>query len=214
MPAPSVEQFVPERALLSIVIPTYNEEANVASGVRAAERGARAGSTSMRDHLQRRPVDGSHRARDPRAQRTGPARQDAPVLPAIRPARGDVGGDACRRRRCVRRHRLRPPGSSGAHRRDGRALARRVRCGLRAAEVPRRRDGAKRIVSAVGYRLIRRIADVDIPPNTGDFRLMSRRVVRHVVAINESHGFLRGLVAVVGFPQTQVLYDRDAAGGW
>ena len=35
---------------------------------------------------------------------------------------------------------------------------------------------AKRIVSAVGYRVIRRIADVKIPPNTGDFRLMSRRV--------------------------------------
>ncbi len=68
---------------------------------------------------------------------------------------------------------------------------------------------AKRVVSAVGYRLIRRIADVDIPPNTGDFRLMSRRVVEHVVALDEAHGFLRGLVAVVGFPHTSVLYDRD-----
>jgi glycosyltransferase involved in cell wall biosynthesis len=68
---------------------------------------------------------------------------------------------------------------------------------------------AKRVVSAIGYRLIRRIADVDIPPNTGDFRLMSRRVVDHVVALDEAHGFLRGLVAVVGFPQTSVLYDRD-----
>jgi dolichol-phosphate mannosyltransferase len=69
---------------------------------------------------------------------------------------------------------------------------------------------AKRLVSAVGYRLIRRIADVDIPPNTGDFRLMSRRVVNHVVALDEAHGFLRGLVAVVGFSHTSVLYDRDA----
>ena len=43
----------------------------------------------------------------------------------------------------------------------------------------------KRIVSAAGYRIIGRIADVEIPPNTGDFRLMSRRVVRHVVAMNE-----------------------------
>ena len=42
---------------------------------------------------------------------------------------------------------------------------------------------------------------------------MSRRVVRHVVAMNETHGFLRGLVAVVGFPQTQVLYDRDPRAG-
>jgi polyisoprenyl-phosphate glycosyltransferase len=67
----------------------------------------------------------------------------------------------------------------------------------------------KRVVSAAGYRLIRRIADVDIPPNTGDFRLMSRRVVDNVVALKEGHGFLRGLVGLVGFRQTSVLYDRD-----
>jgi polyisoprenyl-phosphate glycosyltransferase len=67
----------------------------------------------------------------------------------------------------------------------------------------------KRIVSAAGYRLIKRIADVDIPPNTGDFRLMSRRVVDNVVALNEGHGFLRGLVGLVGFRQVSVLYDRD-----
>jgi dolichol-phosphate mannosyltransferase len=58
---------------------------------------------------------------------------------------------------------------------------------------------AKRVVSAVGYRLIKRIADVDIPPNTGDFRLMDRRVVDEVVRLRETHGFLRGLVALVGF---------------
>jgi dolichol-phosphate mannosyltransferase len=68
----------------------------------------------------------------------------------------------------------------------------------------------KRVVAALGYRLIKRIAEVEIPPNTGDFRLMSRRVVDHVVELDESHGFLRGLVGLVGFPQTSVLYDRDA----
>jgi polyisoprenyl-phosphate glycosyltransferase len=67
----------------------------------------------------------------------------------------------------------------------------------------------KRIVAALGYRVIRRIADVDIPPNTGDFRLMSRRVVDNVVSLKESHGFLRGLVGLVGFSQTSVPYDRD-----
>ncbi len=67
----------------------------------------------------------------------------------------------------------------------------------------------KRIVAALGYRVIKRIADVEIPPNTGDFRLMSRRVVDNVVSLQESHGFLRGLVGLVGFHQTSVLYDRD-----
>ncbi len=67
----------------------------------------------------------------------------------------------------------------------------------------------KRIVAALGYKVIKRIADVDIPPNTGDFRLMSRRVVDNVLALKESHGFLRGLVGLVGFRQTSVLYDRD-----
>jgi len=67
----------------------------------------------------------------------------------------------------------------------------------------------KRIVAAVGYRLIKRIADVEIPPNTGDFRLMSRRVVDNVVSLKEGHGFLRGLVGLVGFHQTSVPYDRD-----
>jgi polyisoprenyl-phosphate glycosyltransferase len=67
----------------------------------------------------------------------------------------------------------------------------------------------KRIVAALGYRVIKRIADVEIPQNTGDFRLMSRRVVDNVVSLQESHGFLRGLVGLVGFRQTSVLYDRD-----
>ena len=68
---------------------------------------------------------------------------------------------------------------------------------------------AKRIVAALGYRLIKRAAEVEIPPNTGDYRLMSRRVVDEVVALNEVHGFLRGLVALVGFKQTAVQYDRE-----
>jgi dolichol-phosphate mannosyltransferase len=68
---------------------------------------------------------------------------------------------------------------------------------------------AKRIVAALGYRVIRRIAEVDIPVNTGDYRLMSRRAVDEVLRLHETHGFLRGLVALVGFPQTSVLYDRE-----
>ena len=68
----------------------------------------------------------------------------------------------------------------------------------------------KRVVSRLGYKLINQIAEVPIPRNTGDFRLMSRRVVEELRGLSESHGFLRGLVALVGFPQTEVLYERDA----
>ena len=68
----------------------------------------------------------------------------------------------------------------------------------------------KRAVSAVGYMVINRVSDISIPPNTGDFRLMSRRVVEELRGLKESHGFLRGLVSLVGFKQTSVDYQRDA----
>jgi len=66
----------------------------------------------------------------------------------------------------------------------------------------------RKLVSLVGYRVINKIADVRIPPNTGDFRLMSRRVVEEVVRLRETHGFLRGMVAVVGFRQCIIPFDR------
>jgi glycosyltransferase involved in cell wall biosynthesis len=68
----------------------------------------------------------------------------------------------------------------------------------------------KKLITHVGYKIIGRIADVPIPPDTGDFRIMSRRVVEELRGLNESHGFLRGLVSLVGFAQTEILYDRSA----
>jgi polyisoprenyl-phosphate glycosyltransferase len=67
----------------------------------------------------------------------------------------------------------------------------------------------KRVIAHVGYAVINRLSDVSIPRNTGDFRIMSRRVVEELRRLNESHGFLRGLVAYVGFKQTAIEYDRD-----
>ena len=64
-------------------------------------------------------------------------------------------------------------------------------------------------ISHFGYRLINRISDVDIPLNTGDFRLMDRRVVDELKKLHESHGYLRGMVAFIGFRQTFIEYDRD-----
>ena len=67
----------------------------------------------------------------------------------------------------------------------------------------------KRLISYLGYATINRLSDVQIPRNTGDFRIMTRRVVDELRRLNESHGFLRGLVAYVGFRQTFIEYDRD-----
>jgi polyisoprenyl-phosphate glycosyltransferase len=68
----------------------------------------------------------------------------------------------------------------------------------------------KRAVSYFGYSVINRLSDVQIPRNTGDFRIMSRRVIEELRRLSETHGFLRGMVAFVGFKQAAVLYNRDA----
>lgn len=68
----------------------------------------------------------------------------------------------------------------------------------------------KHLTAKVYYRLIRRLASIDIPVDTGDFRLMSRRVVDDLKRLQERHRFVRGLVTWVGYNQTPVLYDRAA----
>jgi glycosyltransferase involved in cell wall biosynthesis len=68
---------------------------------------------------------------------------------------------------------------------------------------------AKRMISKLGYALINWLSDVKIPRDTGDFRIMSRRVIEELQRLNESHGFLRGLIAYVGFKQAFIEYDRD-----
>lgn len=68
---------------------------------------------------------------------------------------------------------------------------------------------AKKIISYFGYKLINKLSDVQIPRNTGDFRIMTRRVIEELRSLNESHGFLRGLVAYVGYKQAFIAYDRD-----
>jgi dolichol-phosphate mannosyltransferase len=68
----------------------------------------------------------------------------------------------------------------------------------------------KRIIAYVGYWVINRIAVVPIPRNTGDFRLLDRRVVQEIVNLRESHGFLRGLTSIVGFKTVLLPFNRDA----
>jgi dolichol-phosphate mannosyltransferase len=67
----------------------------------------------------------------------------------------------------------------------------------------------KRIVAHLGYKMINSLTDVKIPTNVGDFRLIDRKVMEELRKLRETHGFLRGLVAFVGYRQTFVEYDRD-----
>lgn len=66
----------------------------------------------------------------------------------------------------------------------------------------------KRVTAQVFYFLIEKLSGVAIPRNTGDFRLLSRRALTELARLHETHRFLRGLVPWIGFPQTQVFYDR------
>ena len=58
------------------------------------------------------------------------------------------------------------------------------------------------------YRVFAAMIPIEVPLDTGDFRLMSRRVVVALRALRESHRFVRGMVSWIGFKQTAVLYDR------
>jgi polyisoprenyl-phosphate glycosyltransferase len=60
------------------------------------------------------------------------------------------------------------------------------------------------------YWLLERVSDTKVPRNTGDFRLMDARVVKEVCRFRERHGFLRGIVASVGFRTAVIPYSRDA----
>ncbi|MCP2169220.1 glycosyltransferase family 2 protein [Goodfellowiella coeruleoviolacea] len=68
----------------------------------------------------------------------------------------------------------------------------------------------KKTTARAFYWALRRIADIDIPENTGDFRLLDRKVVDELGKYREHNRFLRGLVSYIGFRQVAVPFDRDA----
>ncbi len=75
------------------------------------------------------------------------------------------------------------------------------------------RDGESALTRATShlfYRLLKRVSRVDVPLDTGDFRLMDRAVVDAFAKLPERCRFVRGMLSWVGFRQTAVLYDRDA----
>jgi glycosyltransferase involved in cell wall biosynthesis len=66
----------------------------------------------------------------------------------------------------------------------------------------------KRTTARIFYILMHRLGPVQIPRDTGDFRLISRRVVDSLLQLKEQHRFMKGLFAWVGFPAKSVRYDR------
>lgn len=67
----------------------------------------------------------------------------------------------------------------------------------------------KMLLTKVGYRFVNRISSTDLPVDSGDFKLLSRRVVDEILRCEEKLPYLRGLVSWVGFKQVPVYYDRE-----
>ena len=75
-----------------------------------------------------------------------------------------------------------------------------------------KRDGEsnfKKFTAFIFYRILRKLTRVDIPIDTGDFRLMDRVVVDQLILMREKNRFVRGMVSWVGFKQTRVHYERE-----
>lgn len=72
-----------------------------------------------------------------------------------------------------------------------------------------RRDSfLKKLTAKWFYRILQKFADIKIPEDTGDFRLISKQVADTLRSFRERHRFIRGLVSYVGFKQTAVVFDR------
>ncbi len=67
----------------------------------------------------------------------------------------------------------------------------------------------KKIIASLGYKIINFFSEIEMPVDTGDFRLISKKVVEQLKQMKEPHNFLRGMVAYIGFKQCEIIYDRD-----
>jgi dolichol-phosphate mannosyltransferase len=77
--------------------------------------------------------------------------------------------------------------------------------------VRKKREGEtpfKLFTAKLFYRLLKKLTNVEIPVDTGDFRIMSRRVVTILTSMNERHRFIRGMISWIGFNQTGLEYER------
>jgi dolichol-phosphate mannosyltransferase len=67
----------------------------------------------------------------------------------------------------------------------------------------------KRITAAAFYRILGRLTETNIPNDTGDFRLINRRVLEALLTMPEQHRFIRGMIAWLGFRQAPCPYVRE-----
>lgn len=68
----------------------------------------------------------------------------------------------------------------------------------------------KMLVTKLGYRFLNSISEIALPVDSGDFKLLSRRVVNHLLEFEEDKPYIRGLVSWIGYKQVQVFYKREA----
>lgn len=74
------------------------------------------------------------------------------------------------------------------------------------------RDGESRLklwLTKLGYKILRNVSSVELQIDSGDFKLLSRRAVNHLIRFREKNPFLRGLVSWIGFNQTTIYYHRE-----
>jgi len=76
----------------------------------------------------------------------------------------------------------------------------------------RKREGEsflKKLTAKLFYRLLRRITSIEIPVDTGDFRIIHQKIQRILKKMPEQHKYIRGQISWIGYNQTYVEYDRE-----
>ncbi|EMO62777.1 glycosyltransferase, group 2 domain protein [Leptospira borgpetersenii serovar Pomona str. 200901868] len=116
------------------------------------------------------------------------------------------------------RHRCRRSRSSNGRRssrsprickRSIRKITRRIRCCLRKRKKRPGESWFKLSTAHIFYRILKEITKFDIPIDTGDFRIMSRRVTDVLCSMREQHRYIRGLISWIGFKQIGLEYERE-----
>ena len=67
----------------------------------------------------------------------------------------------------------------------------------------------KLAITKLGYRLINTISDIELKVDSGDFKLITRKIVDHLLSFKEDKPYMRGLISWIGYKQIQIFYERD-----